>query len=68
MSLQARNLEDVFESQFFDLVEASWGRPSVAEGRLQVCARVCGEKIEAFEKQFVRDTALVFREKQVEFC
>ncbi len=48
----AHNLDDILGGSFFAAVERSWSGPSVSQGRLKVCARVCGKGFEAYRKQF----------------
>lgn len=38
----AKSLQEIVEGPFFEAVAASWGYPSVAEGRLATCANICG--------------------------
>jgi hypothetical protein len=48
----ARPLQDVLDSPFFRAVESSWSQPAVTQGRLEVCARVCGQGFDAYRSQF----------------
>ncbi|WP_432832876.1 radical SAM protein [Dactylosporangium sp. CA-092794] len=45
-------LRRAVESELIAAVEHSWKRSSIADGRLKVCARVCGTELRTFEKQF----------------
>jgi acyl carrier protein len=45
-------LRAVIEGPLFAAIEESWGRPSVPEGRLKVCARACGTDFPAYFDQF----------------
>jgi hypothetical protein len=45
-------LKAAIESETTRRIEQSWGRCSVREGRLKVCARVCGVELATFENQF----------------
>jgi len=52
-ALDARNgLQKVFETGIFDNIEASWSKPSCAEGKLKVCAIKCGIEFDPFGAQF----------------
>lgn len=42
----------IIRGGFFQAIERSWSRPSVSDGKLKVCARVCGEGFNAYRKQF----------------
>jgi hypothetical protein len=45
-------LKGAVESDAMAAIERSWALRSLAEGRLKVCARVCGTVLGTFEKQF----------------
>lgn len=45
-------LRAAVESEMMARIEESWGACSVAEGKLRVCARVCGTELATFENQF----------------
>ena len=45
-------LRAVVDGPLFAAIEESWSRPSVAEGRLKVCARACGTDFPAYFDQF----------------
>lgn len=45
-------LRAAVESDVMAAIEESWSRSSIAEGRLKVCARVCGTDLGTFAKQF----------------
>lgn len=47
-------LRPVVEGPLFQsLLEDSWGKPSLDEGKLRVCARTCGSDLRPFENQFL---------------
>lgn len=46
-------LEDVVNGKFIqELIPESWNKPSCAEGKLSICAKICGTKYDAFTEQF----------------
>ncbi len=49
---QRVGIRSVVEGPLFEAIEASWSCSSVSDGRLQVCARVCGESFPAYFDQF----------------
>ena len=54
ISAKVHGIRGVFESGFFEKIEKSWGAPSIAEGKLMMCAKTCSVNHDHFEKQFVR--------------
>lgn len=51
--LDARNgLKSVFETGIFDMIEQSWSKKSVKEGKLKVCSMKCGVEFDPFKEQF----------------
>lgn len=50
-----RPMAEIVGGAFFSAVERSWAAPSVTEGKLKVCARVCGKGFNAYQKQWVAD-------------
>jgi MoaA/NifB/PqqE/SkfB family radical SAM enzyme len=49
-----RDLADVLASDLFQKnLESSWNKNSIAEGKLRVCARTCGDSVKPFEGQFL---------------
>lgn len=64
--LDARQLDvaEIVTGEFFTAVADSWSRSSVADGRLKVCARACGEDFPAYFDQF-DDSELVPRSLEV---
>jgi MoaA/NifB/PqqE/SkfB family radical SAM enzyme len=55
LSLHERTLEQIVGSAFFHELPHSWNTSGLAAGKLQICARVCGREIDAFESQFLRE-------------
>jgi len=46
-------LEDIVNGKFIQqLIPESWDKPSCAEGKLAICAKICGTKYDAFTEQF----------------
>jgi hypothetical protein len=43
---------EVFATEIFDLIEASWHENSYENGKLKVCAMKCGVEFDPFEEQF----------------
>jgi MoaA/NifB/PqqE/SkfB family radical SAM enzyme len=51
--LDARNgLKRVFDTGMFDIIEQSWNKNSVKEGKLKVCSMKCGIEFDPFAEQF----------------
>jgi pyruvate-formate lyase-activating enzyme len=51
LDLHERSLADIVAGEVFAAIEASWSKPTAAEGKLRVCARVCGEA-DSYRAQF----------------
>ena len=54
-SLNALNhsVEEIISGSYFQrLISDSWTKPSCAEGKLKVCAKICGEETDIFSKQY----------------
>jgi len=51
---KVHGINGVFESGFFDKIEKSWSAPSLAEGKLRMCAKTCSVEHDHFEDQFLR--------------
>ena len=46
-------LESIINGMYFqEVIPESWNKPSCAEGKLSVCAKVCSTKYDAFKEQF----------------
>jgi hypothetical protein len=45
-------LRGAVESDLIASIEESWSKDRISDGRLKVCARVCGTELGTFEKQF----------------
>lgn len=51
--LDARQgLDKVFDTGIFELIEQSWTKSSVKQGKLDVCAIKCGQEFDPFKEQF----------------
>jgi len=47
------SLEEIINGEFFqEVIPNSWDKPSCADGKLAVCAKICGTKYDAFSEQF----------------
>lgn len=47
------SLKDIVDGLFFqELLPESWSKSSCAEGKLSICAKICGTKYDAFSEQF----------------
>jgi MoaA/NifB/PqqE/SkfB family radical SAM enzyme len=54
LSAKTVSLKGIVEGDFFQSVlPETWNKKSVAEGKLQVCAKTCGKCVKPFESQFV---------------
>ena len=54
-SINAKNnsIKDIVHGDFFQkIMPESWNKPSCAEGKSAMCAKICGNKYNAFEEQF----------------
>jgi hypothetical protein len=54
-NLNAKQLsvKDIVEGDFFQrIIPESWNKPSCAEGKSAMCAKICGTKYDAFKEQF----------------
>lgn len=58
ISAKERPLKDIIEGEFFRRIEESWSCSSLAQGRLKVCARTCGQGLDMYEKQFENKTLI----------
>jgi MoaA/NifB/PqqE/SkfB family radical SAM enzyme len=47
-----QSLQSIVEGLYFKKIEDSWGLPSVADGKLRVCAKTCGTGFDQFGSQF----------------
>ncbi|PIV45088.1 MAG: radical SAM protein [Candidatus Nealsonbacteria bacterium CG02_land_8_20_14_3_00_37_10] len=52
ISAKEYSLKDIVEGEFFKRIEESWDLPGLARGRLKVCARACGRRMDMYEEQF----------------
>lgn len=47
------SLDDIVEGLYFqDFIPNSWNKTSCSDGKLAVCAKICGTKYDAFKAQF----------------
>ena len=52
-ALDARKgLSKVFDTGIFDVIQDSWSKNSVADGKLKVCSMKCGAEFDPFAEQF----------------
>jgi MoaA/NifB/PqqE/SkfB family radical SAM enzyme len=47
-----KGLEAVFKTGIFDIIEQSWNKDSVSNGKLKVCSMKCGIEFDPFAEQF----------------
>lgn len=52
INAKLHGLEQVFETEIFNIIEDSWQESSFATGRLKVCAMKCGAEFDLFAEQF----------------
>jgi len=52
INTKVHGLKKVFSSGLLQSIENSWSAPSVAEGKLKVCAEKCGAEYDPFKAQF----------------
>ncbi|MDF0668797.1 MAG: radical SAM protein [Nitrospira sp.] len=55
LDARTKGIAAVIEGPLFCAIQESWDKPSLAEGRQKVCARVCGQEFPAFDGQFTND-------------
>jgi MoaA/NifB/PqqE/SkfB family radical SAM enzyme len=48
-----RSLRDICRSELFRQVASSWGRRGLADGKLKICARMCGSGFNQYRSQFM---------------
>lgn len=46
-------LHKIFETNIFDIIEQSWNKQSIADGKLKVCSMKCGTEFDVFKSQFI---------------
>lgn len=47
------DLETIIHGEYFqNMISGSWTKPSCAEGKLAICAKTCGTKLETFTQQY----------------
>jgi len=47
------SLEEIIQGDYFQkIIPDSWNKPSCAEGKSSMCAKICGTKYDAFKEQF----------------
>jgi MoaA/NifB/PqqE/SkfB family radical SAM enzyme len=51
---KVHGIKGVFDSGLFEKIEESWSIPSLREGKLRTCSKVCSVTHDHFEDQFVR--------------
>jgi MoaA/NifB/PqqE/SkfB family radical SAM enzyme len=54
-NINAKNnsIKDIVHGEFFQkIMPESWNKPSCAEGKSAMCAKICGSKYDAFKEQF----------------
>ena len=52
VSALENDLKYIIEGKYFKDIVASWTKPSVSTGKLQVCAKTCGTGFDQFASQF----------------
>lgn len=52
IDLNKQTMKEIFDSGIFERVKKSWSCKSVAEGRLQICAKTCSKEYNSFQAQF----------------
>lgn len=53
LNAKTHSLESIINGRYFqDVVPNSWTKPSCAEGKNAMCAKICGTKYDAFKEQF----------------
>lgn len=53
LNAKTHSLKDIVEGSYFqEIIPDSWNKPSCAEGKSAMCAKICGTKYDAFKEQF----------------
>ena len=52
VSAITHDLETIVNGEYFNRIYNSWNKPSVADGKLRVCAKTCGTSFDQFASQF----------------
>jgi sulfatase maturation enzyme AslB (radical SAM superfamily) len=53
LNAKQHTVKDIVEGDFFQrIIPESWNKPSCAEGKSAMCAKICGTKYDAFKEQF----------------
>lgn len=52
INAKLHSLKNVFDTKIFNIIEASWQKPSCALGKLKVCATKCGVEFDPFGEQY----------------
>lgn len=52
ISALVQPIESIIDGPFFQKIEASWAKPSIAQGKLKPCAKTCGKEFDPFREQF----------------
>ena len=52
INAKIHSLKSVFDTKIFNIIEASWHKPSCALGKLKVCAVKCGVEFDPFGAQY----------------
>lgn len=47
-----QSLKSIINGDFFRKIYNSWTQPSIADGKLQTCASICGQEFDRFKSQF----------------
>lgn len=52
LDLNKYSMRDILKNGYFDMVEESWNKSSCKEGKLAICSKTCGSKLETFSNQY----------------
>lgn len=53
LNAKQHSVKDIVEGDYFQrIIPESWNKPSCAEGKSAMCAKICGTKYDAFKEQF----------------
>lgn len=52
INAKLNSLKSIFDTKIFNIIEASWQKPSCALGKLKVCATKCGVEFDPFGEQY----------------
>ncbi len=53
INAKKRPVTEIIKGAFFQAIAGSWQKPTLGEGKLKTCARMCGQSVSQFNDQFL---------------